>query len=112
MTKKIIALVLAMLMLVTVFAACGNKTTDNGADGTIKIGLSGPLTGAAAVYGTAVKNSAEMAAEEINAKGGMNGIKIEILPAVCFSRIKTEFFYSAQSIRKRNTAEEAWNGNT
>ncbi len=82
MSKKIIALLLAMLMVVTVFAACGSKdNTDAGNTdaGTIKIGLSGPLTGAAAVYGVAVKNAAEMAAEEINADGGMNGIKVEIL---------------------------------
>ncbi len=79
MSKKIIALVLAMLMVVSIFAACGSKTTENGAEGTIKIGLSGPLTGAAAVYGVAVKNAAEMAAEEINAAGGMNGINIDIL---------------------------------
>ena len=37
----------------------------------IKIGGSGPLTGPAAVYGQAVKNAAEIAVEEINAKGGL-----------------------------------------
>ena len=36
----------------------------------IKIGGSGPLTGGAAVYGQAVKNAAEIAVAEINAKGG------------------------------------------
>ena len=41
------------------------------ADGAIKIGGSGPLTGPAAVYGNAVKVAAEMAVEEINAKGGV-----------------------------------------
>ena len=40
------------------------------AGGAIKIGGSGPLTGGAAVYGQAVKNAAEIAVEEINAKGG------------------------------------------
>ena len=40
-------------------------------DGAIKIGGSGPLTGPAAVYGNAVKVAAEMAVEEINAKGGV-----------------------------------------
>jgi len=37
----------------------------------IKIGGSGPLTGPAAVYGNAVKIAAEMAVEEVNAKGGV-----------------------------------------
>ena len=40
-------------------------------DGAIKIGGSGPLTGPAAVYGNAVKNAAELAVEEVNAKGGL-----------------------------------------
>ena len=39
--------------------------------GAIKIGGSGPLTGPAAVYGNAVKIAAEMAVEEVNAKGGV-----------------------------------------
>ncbi|MBO6133931.1 MAG: ABC transporter substrate-binding protein [Lachnospiraceae bacterium] len=38
---------------------------------TIKIGGSGPLTGPAAVYGNAVKAAAELAVEEVNAKGGL-----------------------------------------
>ena len=57
-------------------AACGGGSSssapaaDSGAaDGAIKIGGSGPLTGPAAVYGNAVKTAAEMAVEEINAKG-------------------------------------------
>ncbi len=37
----------------------------------IKIGASGPLTGPAAVYGNAVKAAAELAVEEVNAKGGL-----------------------------------------
>ncbi len=41
------------------------------ADGAIKIGGSGPLTGGAAVYGQAVKNAAEIAVEEVNALGGL-----------------------------------------
>ena len=37
----------------------------------MKLGMSGPLTGGAAVYGTAVKAGMEIAVEEINAKGGL-----------------------------------------
>ena len=43
------------------------------------IGVSGPLTGGAAVYGTAVKNSAQMAVDEINAAGGLNGVKFKLV---------------------------------
>ena len=44
---------------------------------TFKIGGIGPVTGGAAVYGLAVKNAAEMAVEEINAAGGINGYQVE-----------------------------------
>lgn len=48
------------------------------ADGaTLKIGGVGPLTGGAAVYGMAVKNGAQIAIDEINAAGGINGMQIE-----------------------------------
>ncbi len=50
-------------------AAEATESADTGAK--IKIGGSGPLTGPAAVYGQAVKNAAEIAVEEVNAKGGL-----------------------------------------
>ncbi len=53
-------------------AAESSEAGSTGASGAaIKIGGSGPLTGPAAVYGNAVKAAAEMAVEEINAKGGL-----------------------------------------
>ena len=82
--KKFLALVMAALMMLTMFAACGGKTdgetttaapgadnTGAAASGTIKIGGIGPLTGGAATYGVAVKNGAQIAIDEINAKGGI-----------------------------------------
>ena len=75
--KKIITLVLALLMVVgccSALASCGDKNE------TVKIGMSGPLTGDAALYGTAVKNAAELAIKEINEDGGLkNGVKLELL---------------------------------
>ncbi|MBR4671223.1 MAG: ABC transporter substrate-binding protein [Butyrivibrio sp.] len=50
-------------------------SADNGA--TFKIGAIGPLTGGAAAYGNAVCNAAELAVEDINAAGGINGYKVE-----------------------------------
>lgn len=49
------------------------------AAGTVKVGVLLPLTGAQAKFGEIEKRSFEMAAEEINAKGGVNGKKIELL---------------------------------
>jgi len=74
--KKFIALMLAVLMVASLFAGCGAKEeakTEAPAEGAtaIKLGVSGPLTGGAAVYGTAVQAGMEIAIEEINAKGGL-----------------------------------------
>ena len=44
---------------------------------TFKIGAIGPLTGGAAAYGNAVVNGAQIAVDEINAAGGINGYQIE-----------------------------------
>ena len=76
--KKLLALALALLMIVGCCATLASCKKDEEGD-TIKIGLSGPLTGDASIYGTAVKNSAQMAIDEINAAGGLNGIKFELL---------------------------------
>jgi branched-chain amino acid transport system substrate-binding protein len=46
---------------------------------TIKIGVNEPLTGAFAASGTYVVNGAKIAADEINAKGGVLGKQIELL---------------------------------
>ena len=68
--KKALVVAMSAGMAVSL-AACGGGGAAKGGDGSIKIGGSGPLTGPAAVYGNAVKNAAEMAVEEVNAKGGV-----------------------------------------
>ena len=50
------------------------------ADDTFKIGMIGPLTGGAAIYGTAVRDAAQIAVDEINEAGGINGYAIEYNP--------------------------------
>lgn len=75
--KKSLAVVMALAMILS-FAACGGSNYTS-ANTEFVIGLSGPLTGAAAVYGTAVKNSAQMAIDEINANGGLNGVKFKLV---------------------------------
>ena len=76
--KKFIAMLLALVMVLSL-AACGAKEEAPAANaeapvaeaGAIKLGMCGPLTGGAAVYGTAVAAGMEIAVEEINAKGGL-----------------------------------------
>ena len=57
-------------------AAAESATAADGA--SFKIGVTGPLTGAAAAYGNAVVNGAKLAADEINAAGGVNGYTFEV----------------------------------
>ena len=66
-SRKILSMLMAVAMIVALAAVGGTAY----ADGAIKIGGTGPLTGAAAIYGNAVKNAAEIAVEEINAQGGV-----------------------------------------
>lgn len=74
--KKFLAFLMATVMVAAMFAGCGNKTSGSG---EFVIGMSGPLTGGAAVYGVAVQNSAQMAVDEINAAGGLNGYKFKLV---------------------------------
>ena len=76
--KKFLALVLAVVMVAAMCTACGAK--NYAAENTeYIIGASGPLTGAAAVYGVAVQNAAQMAVDEINAAGGLNGVNFKLV---------------------------------
>lgn len=97
--KKIAVLVLALLMLVTVFAGCqneNNKTDDANSNeqaqtgdapkdeapvdkDPIKIAIAAPQTGDFAEYGTGFKNAVQLKAEEINAAGGVLGREIEVV---------------------------------
>ena len=45
----------------------------------IKVGVAGPLTGPNAAFGAQLQKGAEQAAKDINAAGGINGEKIEIV---------------------------------
>ena len=45
----------------------------------LKIGVTEALTGGAAQYGVPIKNGFQLAADEINAKGGINGNKLQLL---------------------------------
>ena len=63
--KKVISMLLVAALAVMMGSACFAE------EGTLKIGFIGPLTGAAAVYGTSCLQGAQIAVDEINAQGGM-----------------------------------------
>ncbi len=89
MKKKLISLMLAFAMALSL-AACGSDsgstsapadsgdTADKSATdaAVFKLGGTGPLTGGAAIYGTAAKNGAQIAVDEINASDST--IKFEL----------------------------------
>jgi branched-chain amino acid transport system substrate-binding protein len=82
--KKMLSLMLALLMVVLMMAGCGEQAavdtptgSSDSASGVIKIGGIGPTTGGAAVYGLAVMRGAQIAVDEINAAGGINGYQVE-----------------------------------
>jgi len=77
--KKMITASLAAVMLLTA-AGCGgsDKKKDASGGNTAKIGLVTITTGGAAAYGLAIKEGAELAVEEINAK---SKTKIELIVA-------------------------------
>ena len=97
MKKKLVSLLMASAMVLGL-AACGNSGSTTSSDnsgssdsaasdtstgtgdsaGVFKLGTSGPLTGDAAIYGKAVANGAQIAVDEINAAGGVNGAMLEL----------------------------------
>ena len=93
--KKAVSMFLTAALAVSCLAGCGSSagntstgnasagadssaSDDSAADGSVfKIGSIGPTTGDAAIYGNAVMNAAQMAVDEINAAGGINGYQVE-----------------------------------
>lgn len=92
MKKRLLSLGLAAMMALSL-AGCGGsgsagssdstgaeeaKTEEKGAaEEVFVLGGIGPLTGSAAAYGESVKNGIELAVNEINEAGGINGYQVE-----------------------------------
>ena len=77
--KKFLGLLLAGAMLASSFTGCSGKASSSD-EKTLLIGGTGPLTGDYATYGISVQKGAQIAVDEINEKGGVNGytVKLEI----------------------------------
>ena len=91
--KRIIALLLALSMAFAM-VACGNSANNAGGNagnggnsgegenvsgGTVKIGLVTAVTGSNSLVGEEAQEGAQLAVEEINAAGGVNGQQLEIV---------------------------------
>ena len=76
---KAFAVILALVFCLSAFAACSGPVNYAENNTEFVIGVSGPLTGGAAMYGIAVANAAQMAVDEINEAGGLNGVKFKLV---------------------------------
>src|SRR5919202_3223307 len=66
-------------MLLTSVALGLGLALSSAANAQIKLGVAGPITGPNAAFGAQLKNGAEQAVEDINAAGGVNGQKLQLV---------------------------------
>lgn len=74
---------LAIAVLLTGCSGGSKDPSNSGgskdAEKIIKIGMVGPLTGDYATYGQSVRNGVQTAIDEINEKGGVNGLTLQLV---------------------------------
>ena len=75
--KSVAALTLLSVLALT-FLACGN-TEDPADDNPFRIGVMDSVTGPGETYGNVAVRAKQMAADEINAAGGINGRSLELV---------------------------------
>jgi branched-chain amino acid transport system substrate-binding protein len=77
-----LAAALAAGVLALGIAACGGSDDDTSQDdaGNLRIGLEAPLSGDLQTLGEGMLNGAELAADQVNADGGLLGQDIDIVP--------------------------------
>lgn len=79
MKRRIVLLIVMALTICTLFAGGKQETLAAGEKPIIKLGVLAPLTGTNAEYGKGFEVATQMAVERINAKGGVNGYKLELI---------------------------------
>lgn len=81
---KALAFILVATLVLFAVAGCGQQggksagSSQQESDDVIRIGNLGPLTGNTATYGISTKNGVEVAVDEFNNAGGINGKLIEL----------------------------------
>ncbi|KNZ42154.1 ABC transporter substrate-binding protein [Acetobacterium bakii] len=78
MKKRVVSVLLVGMLVASIFTFAGCSSTGSSND-VIKLGFIGPTTGDAAIYGSSAEAGAMLAAEEINAAGGIDGKDVEII---------------------------------
>jgi len=81
--KRIFLSLLVLASLLMSFTACVDKSGTGGTTttvgDTIRIGVYGDVTGATSSFGQSTRNGIQLAFDEINAGGGVNGKKLEMI---------------------------------
>lgn len=88
--SRFLVILLILVLSLSLLAGCGQSQPEQESSGdassqeakpeeTIKIGTIGPLTGNIATYGISTKNGVEIAVEEFNQNGGINGRPIKLI---------------------------------
>jgi branched-chain amino acid transport system substrate-binding protein len=80
--KRFKTLAMSSLVAATLLSACSGAGSTGGSgssEDVIKIGANLELSGAVASYGSSIADGVELAVEEINKDGGIEGKKIEIV---------------------------------
>ena len=76
--KRSLAAIAAATLSLSLLAGCGGGSSSSDSD-VIKVGINYELSGAVATYGDASVKGIEMAFDEINAAGGINGKQVETI---------------------------------
>jgi len=87
--SKFLTVFCALVLTMALVAGCGGQQQAGTSSGSsenqpaeaeeVKIGTIGPLTGDVATYGISTKNGVEIAVDQVNESGGINGKKVVLI---------------------------------
>jgi branched-chain amino acid transport system substrate-binding protein len=78
MSKRLFSVLSVLVVLTMLLTACQSGGSSGG---TVKVAILAPLSGAVPTFGVSTRDGALLAIDEWNAKGGVNGAKIEAVVA-------------------------------
>jgi branched-chain amino acid transport system substrate-binding protein len=71
---------LSLVILAFVAVGCGDSDSDDSESNTFRVGLEAPLSGELSVLGEGMLHGAQLAASQLNERGGILGEQVEIVP--------------------------------